>query len=84
MSFCNRSLGENGYDTCRLKVMVKDFVYITRNGNLTTEPADLFKQWMTKHDYDPEHGKTTPQPTAPAVSGQVPNAAPGSSTPPPQ
>lgn len=48
------------YDTCRLKVMVKDFVYVTRNGNLNSEPADVFKAWMVKHEYDPEHGKNTP------------------------
>ena len=39
---------------------MKDFVYVSHNGNLTTEPIDVFKQWMAKHDYDPEHGKNTP------------------------
>jgi len=66
--------GRNGYDTCRLKVMVKDFVYVGHNGNLTTEPASAFKQWMTKHEYDPEHGKNTPIQMTPA-------ATPASSTP---
>jgi len=60
--------GKSGYDTCKLKVMVKDFVYVARNGNLTTEPAAIFKQWMTKHDYDPEHGKNAPTQLAPAGS----------------
>ena len=58
--------GKNSFDSCRLKVMVKDFVYVARNGNLTTEPAAVFKEWMGKHDYDPEHGRNTPTQTAPA------------------
>ncbi len=58
--------GKSGFDTCHLKVMVKDFVYVARNGNLTTEPANLFKQWMTRHEYDPEHGKNMPVATGPA------------------
>ena len=53
------------YESCRLKVMVKDFVYVNHNGNLMTEPAAKFKDWMTKHDYDPEHGKNMP--SVPAV-----------------
>lgn len=52
--------GKTNYNTCRLKVLVKDFVYVSRNGNLTTEPVDVFAQWMVKHDYDPENGKNTP------------------------
>jgi hypothetical protein len=73
--------GKNGFDTCRLKVMVKDFVYVARNGNLTTEPADIFKQWMIRHDYDPEKGKITPTqtnsvPPAPAGATPPPNAPP--------
>jgi hypothetical protein len=81
--------GKNGYDTCRLRVMVKDFVYVARNGNLTTEPADVFKQWMIKHDYDPEHGRNTPNQIAPAATNQTgtvpPNNAPSTqAAPPPQ
>jgi hypothetical protein len=75
--------GKNSYDTCRLKVMVKDFVYVGRNGNLTTEPANAFKQWMTKHDYDPEHGKNTPTQIAPVATPT--SGTPTSETaPPPQ
>ena len=74
--------GKSGFDTCRLKVMIKDFVYVTRNGNLATEPSDMFKQWMLKHDYDPEHGKNFPtqlaSPTPPSVS---PNGAASQATP---
>ncbi len=58
--------GKAGYDTCRLKVQMKDFVYVVHNGTLSSEPTDMFKQWMSKHDYDPEHGKNTPAQLAPA------------------
>ena len=75
--------GKSSYDTCRLKVMVKDFVYVNRNGNLMTEPASVFRQWMTKHDYDPEQGKNTPNQLAPAANPA--GAAPASeAAPPPQ
>lgn len=70
--------GKSGYDTCRLKVMVKDFVYVARNGNLMSEPAEAFKQWMAKHDYDPEHGKNTPLQLAPAAGDRT-NTAPAGS-----
>lgn len=63
--------GKSGYDTCKLKVMVKDFVYVARNGNLGSEPAALFKQWMDKHDYDPEHGKDMPTQIAPTAGQQT-------------
>jgi hypothetical protein len=65
--------GRGGYDTCRLKVILKDFVYVTHNGNLVTESPDNFKQWMTKHDYDPEHGKETPIQLTPATPPANPN-----------
>jgi hypothetical protein len=55
-----REIGSNSTDTCELKVDVKDFVYIGRNGGLSTEPISVFKDWMTKHDYDPEQGKNEP------------------------
>ena len=71
--------GKNAYSACRLKVMVKDFVYVSHNGNLSTEGADVFKQWMTKHDYDPEHGKDLP--TRPAPTGE-PGAVPSGSASP--
>jgi hypothetical protein len=83
-----QQFGKASYDTCRLKVLVKDFVYVSHDGNLTTEPVEVFKQWMVKHDYDPEHGKntpirTTPQNTPAATSPA--GAAPSSgSTAPPQ
>ena len=73
----------NSYNTCKLKVQLKDFAYFSRNGNLNSEPAMEFKQWMRAHDYDPEHGKETPtanKPTAQAnpAAGTSTSAAPGS------
>ena len=78
-----QQFGKTSYDTCRLKVLVKDFVYVSHNGNLSTEPVDVFKQWMTKHDYDPEQGKDTPtrttSETTPAAANPV-SASPSSSS----
>jgi hypothetical protein len=51
------------YSTCRFKVQMKDFAYYTHNGALSSEPIATFKDWMTKHQYDPEHGKDEPTPT---------------------
>lgn len=75
--------GKAGYDTCRLKVQMKDFVYVQHNGNLASEPADVFKQWMGRHDYDPEHGKNTPAQLAPAAAATARPAADGASSAPP-
>lgn len=76
--------GRNGYDTCRLKVLVKDFVYVSHEGNLMSEPVDAFKQWMTKHDYDPEHGKDTPTRTAPAAANPTGVVSPNNNPSTPQ
>lgn len=47
--------------TCDLIVAVKeDVVYVRRNGSLVEEPVARYKQWMVKHEYDPEHGKNLP------------------------
>jgi hypothetical protein len=61
---------------------------VNRNGSLNSEPADVFKQWMKKHDYDPEHGKNTPvqvaaadDPDRAAAPGKAPTAT---SAPPPR
>ena len=59
------------YNKCKLEVQMKDFAYLARNGNLGTEPIERFKEWMVKHNYDPEHGKDTP--TFDAQSGQPGN-----------
>lgn len=45
---------------CDLKVERKDFAYYRRNGAVEKEPAAAFKEWMVKHQYDPEHGKNEP------------------------
>jgi hypothetical protein len=66
----------SGYETCRLKVLIKDFVYVSRNGTLNSEPVDVFKQWMVKHDYDPEHGKNSPTQTTPAATKPTDPAPP--------
>ncbi|HEV2486082.1 MAG TPA: hypothetical protein VGT08_11180 [Terracidiphilus sp.] len=48
-------------NTCELKVSMKqDVVYVRHNGAISAEPAAAFKQWMVKHEYDPEHGKDFP------------------------
>jgi hypothetical protein len=46
---------------CDLKVDVKpDVAYRRHNGSLIEEPAAKFKEWMVKHQYDPEHGMDLP------------------------
>jgi hypothetical protein len=47
-------------ESCELKVIMKDSAYVRRNGGLAEEPAALFKEWMIKHKYDPEHGLSEP------------------------
>jgi hypothetical protein len=74
--------GKSGYNTCTLKVMVKDFVYVPRNGNLVTQAPAGYKQWMVAHQYDPEQGKNTPvrgteeAPAAKPATAQAPATAP--------
>lgn len=46
---------------CILEVVMKDAAYYTTpGGKLHEEPASVFKTWMEKHNYDPEHGKNMP------------------------
>ena len=66
----------NSYSSCKLKVQMKDFAYVTRNGNLSMEPTASFKQWMVAHDYDPEHGKDTPTPSKAAAAPEAATPAP--------
>jgi hypothetical protein len=76
--------GKSGFDSCHLEVMVKDFVYVTRSGTMSTEPVSVFKEWMSKHEYDPEQGKNTPIRGASDASGAPPaGPAPGAAPPPP-
>ncbi|HEY6414348.1 MAG TPA: hypothetical protein VIX42_11720 [Edaphobacter sp.] len=62
----------NAYFTCNLKTQIKDYTYVTHDGRMSSEPTAEFKTWMSKHEYDPEHGKNTPIRMAPqpTVSGQ--------------
>jgi hypothetical protein len=55
-----REVGSDATDTCELKVDVKNFVYVSRNGTLMTEPPEVLKTWMNHHQYDPEHGLDVP------------------------
>jgi hypothetical protein len=50
------------FESCELKVEMKESAYYKHNGLLNEEPAAVFKAWMEKREYDPEHGKTEPQP----------------------
>jgi hypothetical protein len=62
------------YFTCNFKTDVKTFAYArARNGGLGETPAEQYKVWMNKHEYDPEHGKNTPlrlQSDEPSAAGQ--------------
>jgi hypothetical protein len=52
----------DAFESCELKVSLKeDTAYYRHNGGLEEEPASAFKDWMEKHQYDPEHGKNTPK-----------------------
>lgn len=48
-------------NSCDLKVTLKPgTAYFRRNGGVAEEPAAAFKEWMVRHQYDPEHGKNEP------------------------
>ena len=65
-------------NSCDLNVTLKDgMAYHKHNGLLDEEPAAKFKDWMVRHQYDPEHGLNEPV-NAPAESspeGAAPPAA---------
>ena len=46
--------------TCTLKTDVKDYAYLAHDGKLTRRLPSEFKAWMSRHEYDPEHGKNVP------------------------
>jgi hypothetical protein len=53
--------GKSGqFFTCDFNTDVKDFAYVRAGGSLRSEPVAQFKDWMVRHDYDPEHGKDVP------------------------
>jgi hypothetical protein len=67
-------------DGCVLEVLMKDTTYTRHNGLIGEEPVSDFKNWMDKHQYDPEHGKDQPvNPPAPPAAAQSASgtAAPG-------
>jgi hypothetical protein len=57
------------FDSCEMQVDMKDSVYFKHNGMLDEEPAAKFKEWMARHQYDPEKGKNLPVEDAPAATG---------------
>jgi hypothetical protein len=71
------------YDSSDLVTLMKsDTVYHRHNSLLGEEPAAKYKEWMVKHEYDPEKGKNEPEAApepatsgAPAVRAQVNRAA---------
>ena len=58
----------NTFFTCNLKTDLKDFAYFSHNNTLSSEPVADFKDWMVKHNYDPEHGKQVPTPSKSAAA----------------
>jgi hypothetical protein len=53
--------GKSGqFFTCDFNTDVKDFTYAASRDGLRSEPVAEFKEWMQRHDYDPEHGKDVP------------------------
>lgn len=48
-------------DVCSLKVVMKmGTAYFKHNGAVGEEPTEVFRNWMVKHQYDPEHGLDMP------------------------
>ncbi len=47
--------------TCKFHVAMQDGIaYHNHNGKFGEEPAERYKAWMDKYQYDPEHGKNIP------------------------
>ena len=55
--------------SCDLKVDMKDSAYFRQGNGLQTESPAAYKEWMEKHQYDPEHGKNDPVGLAPEPAG---------------
>jgi hypothetical protein len=61
-------------NTCEVKVDMKEsMAYYRHNGLIEEETSAAFKEWMQRHDYDPEHGKNLPVNLSP-VQGEGPAA----------
>jgi hypothetical protein len=56
-------------EACDLEVILKDAAYYKHNGLLNEEPIQVFKEWMDKRQYDPEHGMNEPLPVASGAAG---------------
>jgi len=56
-------------ETCELSVEMKETAYYKKGGALGEESPEIFKEWMVKHEYDPEHGKNEPVSPAPGAAG---------------
>lgn len=65
----------NAGGSCTLKVEMKNSAYVRHNGGLEEESVAAFKEWMEKHQYDPEHGRNEPvnQASSTANSGTAAN-----------
>jgi len=67
-------------ETCELKVEMKNVAYYRHNGAIEEEPEAAFKDWMDKHQYDPEKGfiepvHTAAAPTRDGTTGTAPTGA---------
>jgi hypothetical protein len=70
-------IGKPGsFNSCRMKVELKDSVFIFRNRQLMAVPIATYKAWMVLHQYDPEHGMNDPILTAPAPGATGVNGVP--------
>ena len=81
-------IGRSGeFFTCHFNTDVKDFAYARGKNGMHSEPVAEFKEWMVRHDYDPEHGKDVPVKAAAGEPGAGPEgsgAAPPAGTAAPQ
>jgi hypothetical protein len=75
-------------DLCVLDVAMKGgMAYYKRAGITLEEPVASFKDWMVKHQYDPEHGLNQPinlSQGGPTVSEDAPSITPNQAAPPAQ
>jgi len=54
-------MGKPGaFNGCQLNVDVKEGAYLRHGGALEEEPSAAFKDWMQRHQYDPEKGLNEP------------------------
>lgn len=63
------------FDACEMKVEMKDTAYYRHNGSLDEESPARFKEWMQKHQYDPEHGMNEPVAVQPAPAPAAADAS---------